>query len=89
MLMGTLKETLIYQRDEDPRYYRYEIYKSEQRGGYFAMVYVFNKPPVSNTTIPEWQILFPMIILKSNYLPNAKIECTQHFNEQYKIAVEG
>lgn len=89
MLMGTLKETLIYRHDEDACFYRYEIYKSELRGGYFAMVYVFNKTVLNNDAIPVWQILFPSIPLKSNYLPNAKIECTQHFNIQYKISVEG
>lgn len=88
MLMGTLKETLIFRHGDDANFYRYEIYKHEQRGGYFAMVYVSHHAAANGSAISAWRILMPTVLLTAHYLPNAKIECARHFNEQYKMSTE-
>lgn len=87
MLLGTLKETLIFQHQDDSLLYRYEIFKNERHGGYFSIVYVSDVNTHENKKSTSWVMVIPFIILKSNYLPNARIECDAHFNEIKKTAV--
>ncbi len=73
MLMGTLKETLIFQHDDGADFHRYEIYKNELRGGYMAIVYVSKKSIANSQNMSMWEIASPFFRLKSNYLPNARV----------------
>ncbi|WP_121576693.1 hypothetical protein [Brenneria alni] len=50
MLMGTLKETLIFVQDGHAGLHRYEIYKSDLKGGYFAVIY-FQKTVFFNDAV--------------------------------------
>lgn len=87
MLLGILKETLVFQHQDADLFYRYEIFKNERRGGYFAIVYLSDSRINQSEKIPYWKIIVPFIILKSTYLPNARVECELHFNEMHKTAV--
>ncbi|MCW2474317.1 hypothetical protein [Candidatus Symbiopectobacterium sp. NZEC151] len=87
MLLGILKETLIFQHQDDNLFYRYEIFKNERRGGYFAVIYLSDIRVDQGEKIPDWEITVPFKLLKSNYLPNARVECELHFNEMHKTAV--
>ncbi|MBG6244552.1 hypothetical protein CS369_06670 [Candidatus Symbiopectobacterium sp. 'North America'] len=87
MLLGILKETFIFQHQDDNLFYRYEILKNEDRGGYFVIIYLSDSRIHQSDKIPGWEIIIPFMQLKSNYLPNARVECELHFNETHKTAV--
>ncbi|QZN94268.1 hypothetical protein [Symbiopectobacterium purcellii] len=80
MLLGILKETLIFQHRDNNRFYRYEILKNEHRGGYFAIIYLSEAHTQQSKKTSGWEIIAPFMQLKSNYLPNARVECELHFN---------
>lgn len=75
MLLGILKETLIFQHQDSNRFYRYEIYKNERRGGYFTVIYLSDGRSSQSRKIPYWEIIAPSILLKLTYLLNARVEC--------------
>ncbi|MFT8211275.1 MAG: hypothetical protein ACMZI0_13145 [Symbiopectobacterium sp.] len=87
MLLGILKETLIFQHQDDSRFYRYEIFKNEHWGGYFSIVYFSDNSTNQNKKTPSWEMIIPFVMLKSNYLPNARVECELHFNEMHKTVI--
>ncbi len=87
MLLGILKETLLFQHQDSNRFYRYEIYKNERRGGYFTIIYLSGSCINQNDKITSWEMISPFMLLKSNYLPNARVECELHFNETHKTTV--
>lgn len=88
MLMGTLKETLIFLRDDETCFYRYEIYKNERRGGHFAIIYRQKTSAANDDVHRVWEIANPLLTLKSNYIPNARVECESHWKAQYRVEVE-
>ncbi|MBG6248463.1 MULTISPECIES: hypothetical protein [Symbiopectobacterium] len=84
---GYIKRNTHFQHQDDNLFYRYEIIKNEHRGGYFAIIYLSDNRIHQGSKIPSWEITIPFMQLKSNYLPNARVECELHFNETHKIAV--
>ncbi|PWC11528.1 hypothetical protein [Brenneria corticis] len=83
MLMGTLKETLVFVQDDDGRLHRYEIYKSDHKGGYFAVIYTQQTVFSHDVAVVTWVIDNPYWHLKSHYIPNARMECEAHWKETY------
>lgn len=87
MLMGTLKETLIFVQDGHAGLHRYEIYKSDLKGGYFAVIYFQKTVFFNDAVMIIWAIDNPCWRLKSHYIPNARMECEAHWKEIYRAIV--
>ncbi|MCG8154782.1 hypothetical protein JMY81_03390 [Brenneria goodwinii] len=87
MLMGTLKETLIFVQDDGTGCHRYEIYKSDHQGGYFAVIYVQKTVLLDDVTVVTWVIDNPHWHMKSHYIPNARMECESHWKATYRILI--
>ncbi|WJV52133.1 hypothetical protein PCO82_08630 [Pectobacteriaceae bacterium CE90] len=82
MLMGTLKETLLFGATGQAGVHRYEIYKHEMKGGYFAIIYVQKTIAVHDNSIMMWVMENSYLPLKSNFVPNARMECEVHWQEE-------
>ncbi|MBJ7221144.1 MULTISPECIES: hypothetical protein [unclassified Brenneria] len=87
MLMGTLKETLVFVQDDNVGLHRYEIYKSDHKAGYFVVIYVQKTIFFNDTAVTTWVIDNPHWCLKSHYIPNARMECEVHWKETYRALV--
>ncbi|MEC5319719.1 hypothetical protein VSX61_12365 [Brenneria populi subsp. brevivirga] len=85
MLMGTLKETLIFVQDDGIGRHRYEIYKSDHQSGYFAVIYIQKSILLNDATVVIWDINNSCWRMKSHYIPNARMECENHWKETYRI----
>ncbi|PWC14215.1 hypothetical protein B4923_04715 [Brenneria roseae subsp. americana] len=84
MSMGTLKETLVFMQDNGVGSHRYEIYKSDSKGGYFAVIYIQKHIISDGSTFVTWIIDNSCYCLRSHYIPNARIECESHWKENYR-----
>ncbi|MEH2920872.1 hypothetical protein ACFFL1_09255 [Samsonia erythrinae] len=82
--MGTLKETLIFAQGDNTHLHRYEIYKSQHNAGYFAVIYTQKTFFSGDEAIMAWTISEPYHGLTSRYIPNARIECENHWREAYR-----
>lgn len=79
MHMSTLKETLLFGDVSGEPRHRYEIYKHEGKGGYFAMVYSLQPTVVQGNDLHAWTLDIPCLPLRSSYVPNARMECQTHW----------
>ncbi|KAA9001181.1 hypothetical protein FJU30_08015 [Affinibrenneria salicis] len=85
MLVGTLKETLIFEKNDDKgASYRYEIYKNEQKSGYFAVIYQQKSIVLNNQSLLVWAIAESHWRLKAGYIPNARMECQSHWKVTFQ-----
>ncbi|WP_409307145.1 hypothetical protein [Pectobacterium sp. B1J-3] len=84
MLMGTLKETLVFIQDNDVASHRYEIYKNDSKGGFFAIIYAQKYITSHDSRFISWIVENPCYQLKSHYIPNARMECDIHWKENYR-----
>lgn len=83
MLMGTLKETLVFKQNDNVGSHRYEIYKNDSKGGYFAVIYMQKNIVADGSFFITWVIENSHHDLRSHYIPNARMECESHWKENY------
>lgn len=86
MPIGTLKETMLFGNDMGAVSHRYEIYKADARGGFFAMIYALKPLRMEHQVVMTWNIEETGLPLRSSYLPNARMECEAHWNGASALA---
>ncbi|OSM99422.1 hypothetical protein [Lonsdalea populi] len=84
MPTGTLKETLLFGDDIGAVSHRYEIYKSDSQGGYFAMIYTLKSLRAEHHVIMAWNMEETRLPLRSSYIPNARMECEAHWKKSFR-----
>ncbi|MFP1907774.1 hypothetical protein [Lonsdalea quercina] len=86
MPLGTLKETLLFGGDAGAASHRYEIYKSDSRGGFFAMIYTLKSLRIDHQVFLAWNIEETCLPLRASYIPNARMECEAHWKNTFELA---
>ncbi|MFP1761661.1 hypothetical protein [Lonsdalea quercina] len=86
MPLGTLKETLLFGEDAGAASHRYEIYKSDSRGGFFAVIYTLKSLRVDHQVFLAWNIEETCLPLRASYIPNARMECEAHWKNTFELA---
>lgn len=86
MPTGTLKETLLFGDDIGAVSHRYEIYKADSRGGFFAMIYALKPLRMEHHVVMAWDIEESCLPLRSSYIPNARMECEAHWKNASVLA---
>ncbi|MFP1741884.1 hypothetical protein ACLEE6_03470 [Lonsdalea quercina] len=86
MPLGTLKETLLFGEDAGAASHRYEIYKSDSRGGFFAMIYTLKLLRIDHQVFLAWNIEETCLPLRASYIPNARMECEAHWKNTFELA---
>ncbi|OSN03773.1 hypothetical protein AU511_14185 [Lonsdalea iberica] len=86
MPMATLKETLLFGEDAGAASHRYEIYKSDSQGGYFAMIYSLKPLRMEHHVFLAWSIEDTCLALRASYIPNARMECEAHWKDTFALA---
>ncbi|MFP1898143.1 hypothetical protein ACLEDI_05530 [Lonsdalea quercina] len=88
MSFSTLKETLLLGDGAGAASHRYEIYKSDSRGGFFAMIYSLKSLRLEHQVVLAWNIEETCLPLRASYIPNARMECEAHWKNTFEL-VEG
>ncbi|MGK4328632.1 hypothetical protein [Lonsdalea quercina] len=86
MPLGTLKETLLFGEDAGAASHRYEIYKSNSQGGFFAMIYTLKSLRIDHQVFLAWNIEETCLPLRASYIPNARMECEAHWKNTFELA---
>lgn len=86
MPTATLKETLLFGEDAGAASHRYEIYKSDSRGGFFAMIYALKPLRMEHNVFLAWSIEDSCLALRASYIPNARMECEAHWKDTFALA---